>query len=31
MDEHALTLYADLPPREAAMAYGNDCDLARKP
>jgi len=24
MDEHALTLYADLPPREAAMAYGND-------
>ncbi|MGE6334966.1 hypothetical protein [Stenotrophomonas sp. NPDC077659] len=29
MDEHTLALYADLPPREAALAFGNDYDLDR--
>jgi len=29
MDEQLLRLYADLPPREAALAFGNDYDLER--
>ena len=29
MDERTLSLYADLPPREAALAFGNDYDLER--
>ncbi|WP_256644148.1 hypothetical protein [Stenotrophomonas sp. 9(2022)] len=31
MDAYMLGCYADLEPREAAMAYGNDYDLARTP
>jgi hypothetical protein len=31
MDEYLLNCYADLEPREAAMAFGNDYDLARTP
>lgn len=31
MDAYLLGWYADLEPREAAMAYGNDYDLARTP
>jgi len=27
--EHLLSLYADLPPREAALAFGSDYDLER--
>lgn len=29
MDELLLGCYADLPPREAALAFGNDYDLDR--
>ena len=29
MDEYLLGCYADLPPREAALAFGNDYDLER--
>ena len=31
VDECLLSLYADLPPRDAALAFGNDYDLARTP
>jgi len=31
MDAYLLSCYADLEPREAAMAYGNDYDLTRTP
>lgn len=29
MDESDLRLYSDLPPREAALAFGDDYDLER--
>ncbi|HEL4111035.1 TPA: hypothetical protein UM343_001162 [Stenotrophomonas maltophilia] len=29
MDETLLDCYADLPPREAALAFGSDYDLER--
>ena len=29
MDEFLLGCYADLPPREAALAFGDDYDLDR--
>jgi hypothetical protein len=29
MDERELSWYADLPPSEAALAYGRDLDLCR--
>ncbi|SMR82784.1 MULTISPECIES: hypothetical protein [Stenotrophomonas] len=29
MDEYLLRCYADLPPREAALAFGSDYDLER--
>lgn len=29
MDEHLLGCYADLAPREAALAFGSDYDLER--
>ena len=29
MDEYLLACYADLPPREAALAFGSDYDLER--
>ncbi|RTQ89645.1 MULTISPECIES: hypothetical protein [Stenotrophomonas] len=29
MDEYLLGCYADLPPREAALAFGSDYDLER--
>lgn len=29
MDEYPLGCYADLPPREAALAFGSDYDLER--
>lgn len=29
MDEHLLGCYADLPPPEAALAFGSDYDLER--
>ncbi len=29
MDAYLLGCYADLEPREPAMAHGNDYDLAR--
>ena len=29
VDEYLLSLYADLPPREAALAFGSDYDLER--
>ncbi|WP_329851979.1 hypothetical protein [Stenotrophomonas pavanii] len=29
MDECLLGCYTDLPPREAALAFGNDYDLER--
>lgn len=29
VDECLLSLYADLPPRDAALAFGNDYDLER--
>ncbi|MCW2068347.1 UNVERIFIED_ORG: hypothetical protein M2420_003718 [Stenotrophomonas maltophilia] len=29
MDEHQLACYADLPPREAALAFGSDYYLER--
>lgn len=29
MDEYLPDCYADLPPREAAMAFGSDYDLER--
>ncbi|KRG51248.1 hypothetical protein ARC23_09660 [Stenotrophomonas beteli] len=29
MDEYLLDCYADLPPREAALAFGSDYDLDR--
>jgi len=29
MDEFLLACYADLPPREAALAFGDDYDLDR--
>ncbi|HHA2376705.1 MULTISPECIES: hypothetical protein [Stenotrophomonas] len=29
MDEYLLGYYADLPPREAALAFGSDYDLER--
>lgn len=29
MDEQLLRLYADLPPRDAALAFGSDYDLER--
>ncbi|MGE6334969.1 hypothetical protein [Stenotrophomonas sp. NPDC077659] len=29
MDQFLLGCYADLPPREAALAFGNDYDLER--
>lgn len=29
MDEGELGWYADLPPKEAALAYGRDIDLCR--
>jgi len=31
INAYLLGCYADLEPREAAMAYGNDYDLARTP
>lgn len=29
MDEHLLRCYADLTPRQAALAFGSDYDLGR--
>lgn len=29
MDKYLLGCYADLPPRDAALAFGSDCDLER--
>jgi len=29
MDAQLLRMYADLPPRDAALAFGNDYDLER--
>jgi len=29
MDEYLLGCYADLPPPEAALAFGSDYDLER--
>lgn len=29
MDEYLLGCYADLPPRDAALAFGSDYDLER--
>jgi len=29
MDEYLLRCYADLPPRDAALAFGSDYDLER--
>lgn len=29
IDEYLLSCYADLPPREAALAFGSDYDLER--
>ncbi len=29
MDEYLLGCYADLPPREPALAFGSDNDLER--
>lgn len=29
MDEYQLGCYADLPPRDAALAFGSDYDLER--
>ncbi|WP_439450778.1 hypothetical protein [Stenotrophomonas sp. ATs4] len=29
MDEYLLRYYADLPPREVALAFGSDYDLER--
>ncbi|WP_202908078.1 hypothetical protein [Stenotrophomonas maltophilia] len=29
IDEYLLGRYADLPPREAALAFGSDYDLER--
>ncbi|MGF6419699.1 hypothetical protein ABH900_003213 [Stenotrophomonas sp. AN71] len=29
MDEYLSACYADLPPREAALAFGSDYDLER--
>jgi len=29
MDERELSWYADLPPDDAALAYGQDFDLSR--
>lgn len=29
MDEYLLGCYANLPPREAALAFGSDYDLER--
>ncbi|AWH44700.1 hypothetical protein C1926_06520 [Stenotrophomonas sp. ZAC14A_NAIMI4_1] len=29
MNAQLLRLYADLPPRDAALAFGNDYDLER--